>query len=329
MPQAKRTKKAAAEPNTVEGTATETASVAVVGPDTPASIWQAVDRADEELVMAEIAGQMVETMGYEFPVGSGDDRKVVRGLSIAGVNEACRVYAREKLGRIELPTPPVFRRTVDGEGEDVYECDVRATDPANGNEAWGTAEARIFPTTREGRAYHDPHARRKALSKAQRNAKKQLLPIDLVTTMLQMLTIGQVRKVETFRQIEAGQAQDKQADRQKRTRAKPAAKGADTVTANASQQRMLMGRAKAAGLDHPDKDPRLPAIWGWCGGSIHLDRIHKSKVDNVLEAYGDVDGVIAAIHDRARDGDEGAKWIVEHVLEPPKPPEGQQQMATS
>lgn len=313
--------------DTIEGTSTEVTTLAP--PDTPASIWEAVDRAEMELVMAEIAGQMIETMAYEFVV----DGKTVRGLSIHGANEAAREFSVRKMGRITLPHPPIYRRTLDGAGEEVYECDVLAVDPLNGNEAWGTGDARIWAPKKNGGVYFDKFARRKALSIAQRNAKLGILPEELKQRMVQSVAAHQLRKVETLRQIAQGEAAGKQQARTKQTRAKAPAQGAATVTVTASQQRMLMARAKGAGLGGNDQggetDPKLRAIWAWAGGDSHLDRVHKSKVDAVLEAYGDVDGTLAAIYDAKNDGDELAVKIVDHLLEPQRPDAAQGQMAVN
>lgn len=311
----------------VDGTATEVA--VVPAPDTPASIYAALDRADMELVEAEIAGAMIETMVYEYQ----QDGKTVRGLSVVGIRNAALEFAARGLGKITLPDPPIIRQALSPEGEAQYECEIRAVDPINGHESWGAGEAPIWAPRRNGGTYYDKFARRKALSIAQRNAKRDLLPEALIQTMIAQAAMHQVRKVETFRQLAVGTADKRQQERTQQTRAKPPARGQATVTVTASQQRMLMGKAKAAGLGTSeaggDKDPRLRAIWAWVGGDSHLDRVHKSKVDAVLEAYNDVDGTISAIYDARNEGDELAVKIIDHLLEPAKPGEGQGQLAVN
>lgn len=298
------------DPSVVDGTAVDV----VPARDNPASIYTELDRQDEEIVVRQIAGEMVETMAYEFQM----DGKPQRGLSIVGVSEATRAYTEQRNVQVDV-SMPVFRKTTDGEGEPVYECDVKAVALRNGvqiNANLGTAEQRIFPKKKNGEVYFDPMARRKALSKAQRNAKLRLLPVELVTTMLQAVELKKVKKVQTYRALLEEQAPAKAQDRQSRTKAekpKPQRQNPGELPLTGGQLRGLYATAKENGIPN-DADPRWKAIIGYFGHSLHADRITRKYRDDVDERLKDPDGAIAFISDRAGDGDERAQWLVTNVL---------------
>lgn len=296
-------------------------------PDTPAAIFEALDRADEELIVAEIVeGTLVDKLAYEFEAGGNK----VRGLSYSGVNWCVREMAVRRLGRIRLardaqgkPCVTVIQ-TVDPDGNPVYEATVVAEDQMLGTENAGLADAELYPSKKGGGTYTDRHAKRKAVSKAQRNAKAGLIPELLKAELLAKVTSAQLQIVQTRRQEAEGQAKTK--SRQRASQA-TAEKPNRETPASAAQQRMLCAKAKGAETD-PD-GPEFKALLGWVGGTVHLDKYPKAKVPVIVEILDDgrgrVEQTLADIRDAATsdhpDG-KAAEWLVTEVLD--KPAAGEQ-----
>lgn len=304
----------------VDATATvvDETSKEVVPVENPGEVFKIMDRADEELVAAEIAGDAIELMAYEFTVSG----KKVRGLSYEGVNECVRTVNARQIGTIECPPHPApqFTQTLDEEGNEVWECMVYAIDRRNGGGCWGIASASRFPKRQDGTRYADPMSKRKALSKAQRNAKKALVPMAIQVELLKVLTGAQIKRIQTPRQLAQDNAKAKQQQRQQQVKADAPKRG---TTATAAQQRKVHAKAGEAGIN----ERMLSAIVGWIAGTIHVDRLPKDKVDPVLEALQDAEAVLSEISDKAREGDQRAKWVVDNVLAEDGGGE-QQQMST-
>lgn len=260
--------------------------------DTPNAVYQAMDKADEDLIIAEIAGDLVETMAYEFNVGG----KQARGLSIVGVNHAVREMAKRGMGIIRTEGSPLWRDTVDEDGNPVWECEVAAVDTMLGTRAIGLATADKFPKKQNGEAYTDTMAKRKALSKAQRNAKDQLVDQLLKVEILKALTAVQIKRIQTPReQAESSANQAGQQRAQAATAARPKAE----VVATSAQVRGIFAAARTAGVE-PD-GPVFKAIHAWVGGVKHVDRLPKKYVDRVLEALADADGTLSLISAAAQE----------------------------
>lgn len=180
--------------NVVEGTAEELPSTDLVVPDSEqGSVFRVLDRHDEDLIAAEIQGELIATMAYEFEVAG----RKVRGLSIAGVNGAVRDMNARGMARITCPptVPPRFEEITDEDGDAAWECTVYATDELVGGGAWGIASQKKAQRLRAGGTRADTFAKRVALSKAQRNAKAQLIPERLKAEIVAALTSGQVQRV--------------------------------------------------------------------------------------------------------------------------------------
>jgi len=181
-------------PSVVEGTAEEIPSTDLVVPDNEqGTVFRVLDRHDEDLIEAEIKGELITTMAYEFEVGG----RKVRGLSIAGVNGAVRDMNARGMARIACPPTPAprFEEITDEDGDAAWECTVYATDELVGGGAWGIASQKKVQTLRSGTTRGDVFSRRKALSKAQRNAKASLIPERLKAEIVAALTSGQVQRV--------------------------------------------------------------------------------------------------------------------------------------
>ena len=177
-------------PEVIDGTAEETGTEMVVRDD---NVFRAIDRCDEEQVVAEIKGDLIETMAYEFVVSG----KKVRGLSYKGVNAVVRTMNSRGIARITCPPfpRPLYAEIVDEEGDQAWECEVYAVDEVAGGGAWGRASQKKQMKLKDGGLRPDTFSKTKALSKAQRNAKQALISEQLRAELLAMFTGGQVRQI--------------------------------------------------------------------------------------------------------------------------------------
>lgn len=187
------------EPETIEGTATEvpeTTGAELVARDEMSGhgTFVAVNRHDEDLIVAEIRGELLGTMAYEFQVGG----KPARGLSYEGVNAAVQTLNARGIARIKCPPapPPSFEDVTDEEGDQAWQCMVYAEDELTGGAAWGIATQKKYAARRSGPPVADTFAKPKALSKAQRNAKLALIPARLKADIIAALTGAQIKRVQ-------------------------------------------------------------------------------------------------------------------------------------
>jgi len=125
----------------------------------------ALDRMDEEQIIRELSGELVTEYVYSFKQGG----RTIIGLSYAGV-KACI----HKMGNIE----------VDGlviqDGEESYRAYCYALDKLRNIKVWGAFEQpKNLPNGKL-----DPFAYTKAVSKAQRNAMRALLPEPIIKALV-------------------------------------------------------------------------------------------------------------------------------------------------
>lgn len=131
-----------------------------------------MDRLDEAQILAELKGASLDKMIYQFGT--------VTGLSVAGVRETVRKLNNNRLGRIRISKQePSIHET-----EDFIEVRVYAEDEMNGGGNWGIKRQEKFTQGRNGAKVADAFALEKALSKAQRNALRALIPESFVAGMI-------------------------------------------------------------------------------------------------------------------------------------------------
>jgi len=181
--------------------------------------FEVFDLADEEQIVAEIAGRVTEKFVYTFK----QQGKEVTGLSYAGTNWACREYAKHGeifrcIGKPEVvldPTDPEYIVVV-------VTVQRFRVDPESGRE---TALDSTFGIKRQWRKMKknkydeggniigeeivpDTFFYEKGFSKAIRNGKQALIPVDvvkrLISEALKMKAAGPARASE-------GKASSKQA----------------------------------------------------------------------------------------------------------------------
>jgi hypothetical protein len=143
----------------------------------PTELFLDFDRRDEAQIEAELLGGVVAEYAYRFDQGG----QTVTGLSLAGV-----MAVAQNMGGITCDDAPRWEIT----DEDYY-CEIAATDHGRGLKLWGNASQPKYLRRRDGTQWLDPHARAKALSKAQRNAVRKLIPETLATKMLEAYLAGQ------------------------------------------------------------------------------------------------------------------------------------------
>ena len=124
-----------------------------------------MDRRDEAQIVAELTGELVTEYAYSFESGG----RTVIGLSYAGVKECAR-----QMGGIRVSEPQIR------ETDEWWIVYCSAEDTKTGLLFWGGAQqAKYLP---DGRP--DPFAFPKAISKAQRNAIRQLLPEPIIHAVI-------------------------------------------------------------------------------------------------------------------------------------------------
>ena len=134
--------------------------------------FSVMERADEEQILAELMGNFLDEFVYEF---EQHGRKVT-GLSLAGVRETVRYMNKNGIARISISDrEPKVR-----EEDDWIEVWVYAKDELNGGGAWGIK--RQIKKYVSGKI--NEFAMEQALSKAQRNAQRALIPENYVKEMI-------------------------------------------------------------------------------------------------------------------------------------------------
>lgn len=158
-------------------------------------VFRAMDRADEELILDELMGRQLGVMVYSFP----QDGKKLTDLSYAGVAEGVRTLNARGMAKIRIaPVPPVIEEFVQ-DGRPMVRVMVYGEDQLTGGGDWGTAveptRMKLKKATADKRrtkgeqipeddTVFDKFAVTKALSKAQRNALKPLLPVEIVQALV-------------------------------------------------------------------------------------------------------------------------------------------------
>ncbi len=155
-----------------------------------AKFFVAAEMADDRLIEKEVLGQTTKTMVYEY---ENEKEEIIKGLSYHGVREAVRVINRMKTsGHIIQVSdrPPIIDRAVSMHGTDGVEVQIYAVDLQSGGGSWGIKfEAWQKPINDGmGSTVNNRFALEMALSKAQRNAMFNLLPVDLVEKMIVQLS---------------------------------------------------------------------------------------------------------------------------------------------
>jgi len=128
-----------------------------------------MERRDEAQILEELKGHYLEEFVYSFEQAG---RRVI-GLSWAGVKECAY-----RLGGIAVEHCEVL------DVGDAWRCIAKAVNKADGSSRWGACQQPKTIKYRSGGEAPDEFALQKAVSKAQRNAIRALLPEVFIKTMI-------------------------------------------------------------------------------------------------------------------------------------------------
>ena len=176
-------------------------SIVMVSPVDPALRFVvASEFADDQLIERELMGDVLPTFIYQYcankPACKAEDVKSgkcehekVAGLSTKGVNEVVRRLNRNpKSGsKIRINPMHLLKEEVEREGEKGIEVSVFGEDLISMGSAWGVKFEPYFKVGRDNKRYANTFAVEKALSKAERNAKRKLISEGIAVKMIQVL----------------------------------------------------------------------------------------------------------------------------------------------
>ncbi len=176
----------------------------VVREDDPQDVFRVMDLADENMILDELQGRALAVMVYSFT--SGGARQT--GLTYWGVAEAVRTLNVRSSSRIRINPEMLDKEVVDIDGKAHHRVTVYAEDTEAGGGQFGAAEVPLKMKLRKGGEVDDPFAYRKALSKAQRNALRSLVPMTFQEAIIAQY-LGDETKV---RRLRSGGLEPKQID---------------------------------------------------------------------------------------------------------------------
>ncbi len=158
------------------------------GNDTQALVLASVremDRLDEEQILESMIGDYKGDFAYEFPMGSGAEQKTVRGLSWRGYMELVTTRGGYVFGKPEVE-----------DAGDHWRAYAEVTDMIQNVTVWaGTHQpkSRRINNRDGGQGYRtvpDDYSFEKAISKAQRNAAKNIIPHSVQVHALERVLGG-------------------------------------------------------------------------------------------------------------------------------------------
>lgn len=138
--------------------------------------------ADDEAIEAELMGRAMEHYVYSFD----QDGKNVTGLTVNGVNEMSRLLTKKKDSGIKIRVVPdsvKIERGVEENGQAGVSVILMAENMLTGETAIGAKFEPYKKTGRNGQ-YDNTFALEKAVSKAERNAKRKLIPEKIAVEMI-------------------------------------------------------------------------------------------------------------------------------------------------
>lgn len=142
----------------------------------------ASEMADDQAIEQELLGRAMEHYVYGFM----QEGKPVTGLSVAGVNETTRQLTRKANSGYKIriiPDSLKITRDVMYDKEKGVEVQVVAENMVTGETGIGIKFESYTKTGRKG-SYQNTFAVEKAVSKAERNAKRKLIPEKAVVEMI-------------------------------------------------------------------------------------------------------------------------------------------------
>ncbi len=137
--------------------------------EAPAESFSIMERADEAMIEKEIKGEFLDQMVYSFEIAG----KRIVGLSWVGVKEVVR-----RMGNIRVLDPMIT------ETDTLFQVICKARDEIRNLEMFGVSRQSKKARRKDGSEYDDEFALHKALSKAQRNAIRAVIPEVFIKTAI-------------------------------------------------------------------------------------------------------------------------------------------------
>lgn len=153
-----------------------------------AQAFMIMDKRDDIQIIDALQGQFSEEFIYDIPFkaeygkcnckATDGPHNHVRGLSVTGIREACRLYGaiQCQVGQPQL---------IEEAGIQYYETWGEATDLRTGISEKKWYRVPLIKALKGGKTKDDPYAYQICQSKAERNAKSVLLPQELIRAWLQ------------------------------------------------------------------------------------------------------------------------------------------------
>jgi len=154
----------------------------------------ASELADDEAIEQELLGKAMESYVYSFP----QEGKTVTGLTVSGVNEISRLLTKKSNSGIKIRIVPDsinIDTKAEMEGEKGISVTLIAENMLTGETAIG---AKFEPYMKKGRKgpYKNTFSLEKAVSKAERNAKRKLIPekaaIEMINKFVKQGNVQQI-----------------------------------------------------------------------------------------------------------------------------------------
>ena len=163
-------------------------------------VFQLMDAADDQALLERMQGNVVDKYVYSFL----QNGKEIMGLTAVGVDNACRVSADQKGIAYRVEGMPQVTEDEDHIRVTVKACRYAIERTENGetreqllDSAYGSKRQWKKTKLRSGKVVPDPFYFEKAVHKAERNAKRALLPEPFILEMIKMYKNG--GKVQTVK----------------------------------------------------------------------------------------------------------------------------------
>jgi len=264
---------------------------AVIVPDKDPVDFMAIEWADENQVIEDLRGRVLETYVYEVKRWNHKTKRneIDHELSLAGINAACRALAKK--GEVIRILDIQF----DSDNQNPEYILVRAQAKrfkilGDGTEVgldsewgvkwqWRNMKKKIWENGRivGEEVVSDPFFFEKATSKASRNAKKKLIPESAIKVMIKLaLKEGKVGKVENGDGGKSG-GNEKASKKGEKAKATPQTKKASSI--ETLKQELFAAMKKISGDPATQK-----AIWQNVSGKNAMNDASESLLKSIKEA---------------------------------------------
>ncbi len=173
--------------------------------DPDIKVVMASELADDQMIEEELMGEVLPFFVYKFRCKGQD----ITGLTVKGVSEAVRRLNRNKKSGYNIRINPKYLKiehNLEQEDEKGVQVSVFGENLVDGTSAWGIKFEAYWKVGKNGK-YKNEFAVEKALSKAERNAKRKLMPEVTVLKMIEKMmntdpnAVKQIEAPEVRQQI--------------------------------------------------------------------------------------------------------------------------------